>query len=234
MNSEDIKLIITEDGSHSLFNPKLNETYHSFHGALQESRHVFIKEGLEHFSQNNNASEINVFEVGLGTGLNALLSIEWALNKKIKVNYHSIEAFPISRQQAATLNYSKLMGMTDSEQYFKQIHELAWDQDFDINEFFAFRKIHNTLQDYDLKENEYDLIFFDAFAPNKQSEMWDLTILSKIASSMKVNGEFVTYCAQGQLKRNLKSLVLIVETIAGPPGKKEMVRAVKTENSGTE
>jgi tRNA U34 5-methylaminomethyl-2-thiouridine-forming methyltransferase MnmC len=227
MDSEDIKLIITEDGSHSLYSPKLNETYHSFHGALQESRHVFIKEGLTHFSQNHPNKEINVFEVGLGTGLNALLSVEWCLNHKIKVNYNSIEAFPISLEQAAALNYAKLLDMVDSDQIFDKIHQLNWDEQFDINEFFAFRKIRNTLQDYDLKENEYDLIFFDAFAPNKQAEMWDMTILFKIASSMKVGGEFLTYCAQGQLKRNLKSLGLYVDTIAGPPGKKEMVRAIK-------
>ena len=98
---------------------------------------------------------------------------------------------------------------------------------FDINEFFSFNKIHNTLQNVHMKENHYDIIFFDAFAPNKQSEMWDIAILSKIASSMNVDGEFVTYCAQGQLKRNLKSLGLFVDTIAGPPGKKEMVRALK-------
>lgn len=218
------KIIITEDGSHSLYNEELNETYHSFHGAIQESKHVFIQSGLEAV---NHKSEINILEVGFGTGLNALLSTIWATENERVINYHTIEAYPLASSIISKLNYAQLVKKQNTEQLFDQIHSANWNASQRINEYVTIKKIHSQIEDFELQPCFYDLIYFDAFAPSKQPEMWSLEMLEKVTSSMAFAGVFVTYCAQGQLKRNLKALGLAVETIQGPPGKKEMVRGVK-------
>lgn len=225
MPEDNIKIITTEDGSHSLYNATLNETYHSFHGAIQESRHVFVKNGLDY--HNRIKKNIDVFEVGFGTGLNALLAAEWAQQNEIYITYDTIEAFPISMEQVSQLNYTALINTDNTSEWFNTLHEVPWNELHKVTNFFSFKKLNESILEHTLPIDKYDVIFFDAFAPNKQSEMWEMDILSKIYQSMKPNGAFVTYCAQGQLKRNLKSLGLVVETLPGPPGKKEMVRGVK-------
>lgn len=202
-----IEIITTSDGSHSLLNTELNETYHSTHGALQESLHVFIKNGLDHFPGN----EVNIFEVGFGTGLNALLAAQ--SNKK--VNYTTIEAFPLEESVYSQLNYEPRDLLIEFHRNFK----------FEVRNF-KFEKIHSTLQSIVL-ESSYNIIFFDAFAPSKQPEMWELPMIEKVCDALTPGGLFVTYCAKGQLKRDLKSLGMYVETLPGPPGKKEMVRGTK-------
>lgn len=206
-----IKIITTSDGSHSLLNTELDETYHSRHGAVQESLHVFIKNGLDVLS----LEEINVFEVGFGTGLNALLAAQ--SNKRI--NYTSIEAFPLPEEVYSQLNY-------EPHDLLQQLHRAAWDHKSQISNL-ALTKFHTTLEAIPLSPNQFNIIFFDAFAPSKQPAMWDLPMLKKVCDSLAPGGLFVTYCAKGQLKRDLKSLGLDVETLPGPPGKKEMVRAKK-------
>ncbi|ELR72212.1 hypothetical protein C900_01766 [Fulvivirga imtechensis AK7] len=224
-NKGNIRLIITDDGSHSLFVPALNETYHSFHGALQESRHVFIKMGLE-YALNQKASP-HVLEVGLGTGLNALLAAECAETYKISVHFTSIEAFPVDYSLAASLNYPKFIAHPDAEQWFEDIHRSDWHVDRPIHSLFTLKKLHTKLEDCQLPSSQFDVVFFDAFAPSKQAELWGMEILTRIVESMASQSVFVTYCAKGQLKRDLKALGLQVETLPGPPGKKEMVRALK-------
>lgn len=228
-NKENIRLITTDDGSHSLYVPSLNETYHSFHGAVQESRHVFIKMGLEQAVAQNSPRPIKIFEVGLGTGLNALLVAEFSHQHNISVSFTSIEAFPVEYQLAKSLNYPQFLQSSDAAQWFETIHLSAWDATIQVHPLLTFTKIASKLEEYKLASASYDVIFFDAFAPNKQAELWNLEILGKIANSMAPNGIFVTYCAKGQLKRDLASLGLKVETLAGPPGKKEMVRAIKIQ-----
>ncbi|MEI9918861.1 MAG: tRNA (5-methylaminomethyl-2-thiouridine)(34)-methyltransferase MnmD [Bacteroidota bacterium] len=203
-----IKIITTSDGSHSLLNEELDETYHSKHGAVQESMHVFIKNGLEYYPKD----DVNIFEVGFGTGLNALLT---ALSNK-RVNYTAIEAFPISEEIVNLLNYSP-------QDLLKQLHI---NPKFEITNF-KLNKIHTTLQSITL-DPIYDIIFFDAFAPSKQPEMWEFPMIEKVCNALVPGGLFVTYCAKGQLKRDLKTLGMQVETLVGPPGKKEMVRATKS------
>ena len=222
-----IEIITTSDGSHSLLNRELNETYHSTHGAIQESIHVFIRNGLEFFEQRNKPIEIKILEVGFGTGLNTLLTLQYSLIQPVKIHYKSLEAFPIDQQMASQLNYPKAMSFLNVDKYFVQLHQSSWEEQNAIADSFTLLKHHVRLQDVDLGVEKFDVIYFDAFAPSKQSEMWELPILRKIEQSMKPHGVFVTYCAKGQLKRDLKSLGLIVETLDGPPGKKEMVRAVK-------
>lgn len=225
MNS--IKIIETKDGSHSLLNGVLNETYHSTHGAVQESIHVFIKNGLQHWLSKNQVKEITILEVGFGTGLNALLALKESIDKKIKIHYTSIEAFPVSSELVSQLNYPQQVPLENSEKLFHQLHSTSWNEPSSITPDFILEKREEKIQEISLEGNNCDLIFFDAFAPAKQPAMWQLPVLEKVIHSLKPNGVFVTYCAQGQLKRNLKSLSLNVESLPGPPGKREMVRATK-------
>jgi tRNA U34 5-methylaminomethyl-2-thiouridine-forming methyltransferase MnmC len=224
---DNIQLIKTGDGSSSLLNVALNETYHSTHGAIQESNHVFIKNGLQFFVEKNQPSSVSIFEVGFGTGLNALLSLLFSSQTKIKIDYTSVEAFPIDSETASQLNYSSILPGDQTKSYFKQLHEIEWDSKIKVIDNFSLLKRKISIQDLAFGASELDIVFFDAFAPAKQPEMWELPILEKVIKSLKPNGLFVTYCAQGQLKRNLKSLGLVVESLPGPPGKREMVRAIK-------
>jgi tRNA U34 5-methylaminomethyl-2-thiouridine-forming methyltransferase MnmC len=223
--SEHLKIIITSDGSHSLLNTSLNETYHSHHGALQESLHVFIKNGLEYFAENSSSSmPVRIFEVGFGTGLNALLALQFSQLKNVPLHYTSIESFPLDEPLWSSLNYADALKMNRE---FEDLHRAEWNVVASISSNFRLHKIHGSLQEVDLHAPSFDVIFFDAFAPSKQPEMWELSVLQKVVNVMAAQSVFVTYCAKGQLKRDLKSLGLKVETLAGPPGKKEMVRGLK-------
>lgn len=221
------KLIITEDGSHSLFVPALKETYHSFHGALQESRHVFIDKGLNDWMATNIKTPIRILEVGLGTGLNILLAAEWGNHHNIQVEITSLEAYPINADIVSKLNYPQLLGDKLAAEWFSKIHNTPWNELNEIHSCLKLTKIDKKLEDVVLPNNTFDIIFFDAFAPNKQAELWEAEILEKIYNAQSPKSHFVTYCAKGQLKRDLKSLGYQVETLDGPPGKKEMVRGIK-------
>jgi tRNA U34 5-methylaminomethyl-2-thiouridine-forming methyltransferase MnmC len=220
----DIKLIVTSDGSHSLLNEALNETYHSVHGAIQESQHVFINNGLCYLLEKHTHSVVSIFEVGFGTGLNALLTVKAMQTEKVLVKYVSVEAFPIGEELWTSLNYTKVLGYEDT---FAILHRSPWEKVNKISEHIEFLKYQTALQKVELKDHSFDLVFFDAFAPNKQPELWTIDVLQKVVDAMNPDGIFVTYCAKGQLKRDLKELGLRVETLPGPPGKKEMVRATK-------
>ena len=219
-----IKIITTSDGSHSLLNEKLNETYHSVHGAIQESSHVFIQRGLEFYIKSIDPVSISLLEIGFGTGLNALLTLLHTINTPISIKYTTLEPFPLDLEIWSSLNYTKTIGL---EEYFYSMHQAEWDTREKIAVNFELTKIKKPLQDVTLP-GLFDLIYFDAFAPNKQPEMWTIPILQKLFLAMNSNAVFVTYCAKGQLKRDLKALGLDVETLEGPPGKHEMVRATKS------
>ena len=223
----DLKIILTEDGSSSLINLELNETYHSIHGAIQESEHVFIKHGLAFFARQNTSKEISIFEVGFGTGLNALLALKYAQENCIKIRYATIEAFPVDPLLIRELNYPEILAFENSEKYFQKIHSVEWNKEEEITSYFSITKINEAIQSAQLQSESFDVIFFDAFAPDKQPEIWKLIILQKTAMAMKPKGIFVTYSAKGQLKRDLISLGLSVEKLPGPPGKREMTRAIK-------
>ncbi len=216
-----LKIITTEDGSHSLLNEALNETYHSRHGAVQESEYVFIEKGLNFFLESGEKESVSILEIGFGTGLNALLTASISEKRKINIAYTTLETHPISEEIWGTLNYS-------TEKFlFEKIHTSAWDKWVAVTSHFKLLKREESLQAIDLSTQQFDLIYFDAFAPNKQPEMWEHDMLEKISFAMKSGAVFVTYCAKGQLKRDLKSLGLVVESLPGPPGKREMVRAIK-------
>jgi tRNA U34 5-methylaminomethyl-2-thiouridine-forming methyltransferase MnmC len=219
-------LIVTKDGSHSLLHEQLNETYHSIHGAVQESMYVFIEQGLREFARQN-PSTIRVFEVGFGTGLNALLAYEYSQSSGIPLVYHTLEAYPLPREVWSQLNYGDSRGMRDS---FETLHNAPWNEIYGMSENFSLYKILRKLGETALKAGSFDVVFFDAFAPSKQPDMWTMDVLAKVCEAIAPGGIFVTYCAKGQLKRDLRALGMDVETLPGPPGKKEMVRARRAKS----
>ncbi len=219
-----LEIITTEDGSNTLRNPELDETYHSIHGAIRESRHVFIENGLKCFI-GVDKHEISIFEVGFGTGLNAVLTLEVARAQKQMVRYTTIEPFPLPENIWSILNYPQTLSNVDD---FYSIHRSQWQVGTTLDPYFELFKMRSTLQEFELEAESFDLVYFDAFAPSKQPQLWEPGVLEKVVTAIKPGGILVTYCAKGQLKRDLKALHMTVETLSGPPGKKEMVRARKT------
>lgn len=221
------KLIETGDGSHTLYVEELDERYHSYHGAIQESKHVFIKSGLHYIVEKySTLAPLAILEIGLGTGLNALLTLIEAdvLNKSIE--YTAIEAHPLEKSIVDALNYVSLLNAQHYQTSFDKMHESEWNTKTNLSSNFELDKMHTTL-DLAVLETKYNLIYFDAFGPRVQPEMWTLAVFSKLADSLLSGGCLVTYCAKGEVKRTLKSAGFIVESIEGPPGKREMVRAIK-------
>jgi len=215
-----LELILTEDGSHTLYNPELHEHYHSTHGAVQEGQHVFIAAG---FAQRNlTQTSIRILEVGFGTGLNALLTLAEARKSGISVQYHALEPFPLPSGVISTLNYPELSGLPAYRSDFERFHSqeegmIALGNGFNL---FRYKQgVHDFIAD-----GLFDLVYFDAFAPDVQPEMWTEAVFQKIASCMKAGGILVTYCAKGQVKRNMKAAGLVIERLPGPPGKREMTR----------
>jgi tRNA U34 5-methylaminomethyl-2-thiouridine-forming methyltransferase MnmC len=222
-----LEIIKTKDGSHSLLVPEINETYHSTHGALTESEYVFIQQGLEHYVSTNNVSEINILEIGFGTGLNALLTCLAAETGNTRINYYSLETNPVDPAIIRELNYHELIDAENAAIVFENLHASKWNELVGINDNFCLKKIEQQLQKYLGEKNQFDLVYFDAFAPSRQPEMWELSLFEGIFGRMKPKGVLVTYCAQGQFKRDLKSCGFEVERLPGPPGKAEMTRAIK-------
>lgn len=219
-----LQIITTHDGSHSLLNPELNETYHSVHGARQESLHVFIKHGLEYVVEKQQKNRVKILEIGFGTGLNALLTAGYAAQHNLRIEYTTLESFPINESIWQQLNYPQ--GEAESKTFYN-LHHAAWNEWTEPVPDFMLKKINTTLQLVSLGHEYFDLVYFDAFAPNKQPEMWTLPMLQKTIESLVRKGVFVTYCAKGQLKRDLASAGTTIETLQGPPGKREMIRAIR-------
>lgn len=223
MTNHKLRLITTQDGSHSLLREDMNETYHSFHGAVGESRYVFVEQGLAFYLSEKNAKEISVLEIGFGTGLNAYLSALFAETHGVKVSYHTLEPFPVPEELYCQFNFA------DNErnnQLLQRIHQAKWDEQCAISDQFKFQKYQITLEEFETRAL-FDVIFFDAFAPSKQAEVWELANIQKCYDLLNPGGFLTTYCAQGQFKRNLKSAGFEVETLKGAHGKKEMVRGNK-------
>ncbi|MDW3197354.1 MAG: tRNA (5-methylaminomethyl-2-thiouridine)(34)-methyltransferase MnmD [Cytophagales bacterium] len=218
-----LEIQATNDGSHTLYRADLDETYHSHKGALGESEYVFIDKGLEHFLNESEEKEITVFEVGLGTGLNALLSAQFAAKRGIKVHFHSVEPFPVPEAIYQQLNYAS---DEDDRLLFQAIHKSSWETAAAISEHFHLSKYEQKLEDF-TSPISVDVVFMDAFAPSKQAEVWALENLEKCYGLLNKGGILVTYCAQGQFKRNLKACGFELEVLPGALGKKEMVRAIK-------
>jgi tRNA U34 5-methylaminomethyl-2-thiouridine-forming methyltransferase MnmC len=220
---DEIKIIDTSDGSHSLLHSGLNETYHSIHGAIQESQYVYIEQGLNHWLSQNNQEDIRILEIGFGTGLNVLLTIIWNKQAAKRIYLQTWELFPLDSAITQQLNYGEKL---NDQKSFSVLHTAPWENDFELNSTLIFHKHQGDVLHESFGDN-FDLIYFDAFAPSRQGEMWTLDVLRKVTGVLKPGGVWVTYCARGQVKRDLISLGLKVETLPGPPGKKEMIRATK-------
>lgn len=215
--------ILTGDGSHTYELSPGGETYHSRHGALAESQHVFIEMGLRPFLKDQ--AVIRILEVGFGTGLNALLSFEAAAKEKVIVSYSSLEPFPFEMDELKGLNY--VPENSALEQLFLRFHRAIDDQPTAIAPAFTFTRHRSTLEDFEALAASFDLVYYDAFGPNTQPELWTPACFEKVFRLLAVGGCMVTYCAKGQVRRDLKWLGFEVEQLPGPPGKREMLRATK-------
>jgi tRNA U34 5-methylaminomethyl-2-thiouridine-forming methyltransferase MnmC len=215
------RLITTSDGSHTIFVPELNEHYHSVHGAVQESSVVFIRNGYDYCKND----PLNIFEVGFGTGLNALLTIIRSEHDGRAVNYTSIEKYPLDDVTIRSLNHSSFAGGNGKE-YYDSIHAAEWNTTAKIKGNFSLTKLSGDMTTDNIS-GSYDLIYFDAFGPDKQPEMWTENVFVKIAGITSLSGVLVTYSSKGAVKRILKSCGFDVSLLPGPPGKREMIRAVR-------
>jgi tRNA U34 5-methylaminomethyl-2-thiouridine-forming methyltransferase MnmC len=221
------EIILSEDGSHTLFVPELREYYHSVHGAVQESRHVFINAGLKACKQ----EQLNVLEIGFGTGLNAFLSFYEAEMLGLEINYMAYEPFPLGSEIWKELNHWQFIDHAKARDTFNLIHASEWGGGVALSERFTLKKIIEEIEKAILPENYFNLVYFDAFAPAIQPELWTLQIFSKIYRAVAADGILVTYSAMGEVRRNLIKAGFSVERLPGPPGKREMLRAWKHSES---
>lgn len=225
--SNHLEIVITSDGSATLFNAAVGENYHSKHGALQESQHVFVNSGLQFFIDTFQKTEVDILEVGFGTGLNFLLSAEKAKAANIRINYTGIEKYPVPLHLLDKTAYGQYIDSAENWQKFLEIYEKSFTENIDYIDGVKLRNHQVDLLDFN-DQKKYDLIYFDAFAAVHQPEMWSKESIAHTCSFLKDKGIFVTYSVTGELKRNLKSLGFNIQRPAGAAGKREMMRAIKS------
>lgn len=218
---------LTADGSHTLFVPSMDEHYHSVNGAQTEAEHIYINYGL----RKSEASPLNILEIGFGTGLNAFLTLIERQTMEKEIHYTSLELYPLGLDMIEKLNYPLNICPAKSELYY-DLHRAEWQIETSITPLFTLKKLH---VDYTKSEsmpmwnaNKYDVIYFDAFAPEKQPEMWNQELFDSLFAVANNNGILMTYCAKGVVRRMLQSSGFVVERLPGPPGKREVLRATKT------
>jgi tRNA U34 5-methylaminomethyl-2-thiouridine-forming methyltransferase MnmC len=216
---------MTSDGSHTLFNPDFGETYHSEHGAVQESRHVFINAGFHEAARGK--KKLCIFEVGFGTGLNALLTHMESSLAGIRVEYTAVEAFPLPEDVWQKLNFGSMPGLSGQDMVFGKLHEVDWGKKVILEEHFSLEKIYCRLEDFKFLPDRFDLVYFDAFSPASQPELWTSQIFAEIYRSMKPGGVLTTYCVKGDAVRAMKEAGFRTAKLPGPPGKRHITRAVK-------
>ena len=217
----------TADGSFTIHLPDWDEQYHSKHGAIKESKHVFIKTGLHHFCELHDVEALAILEIGFGTGLNALLTCQEAEILKRSILYDGVEAYPISLQQVQGLNYPEMLGITATS--FLKLHSVCWEAPQKISPSFTLHKKQKLFKDI-TAIGAYHLIYFDAFGARVQPELWTQEVFKTMYTALKQNGVLVTYAAKGSVRRAMQAVGFLVERLPGPPGKREMLRATKTAN----
>ncbi len=213
------RIILTEDGSHSLYVEGMDEPYHSVHGAIQESRHVFIESGLNFLE----CRDLRILELGFGTGLNALLTLIEAEKRKCNIHFHSVEKYPLTEKEYGQLNFEKELPDCP-EGSLNKMHSLPWNQKLELSPRFSLYKEHADFREMEAK-GPFDLVYYDAFAPQKQAHLWSQEQFEIIARLMRPGGVLVSYTAMGSVRRAMKACGFLTEKIPGPPGKREMVRA---------
>ncbi len=224
------EIIITADGSHSISIPALNSTYHSSHGAIVESKHVFIESGFHDYRKNNISgnNSINIFEMGFGTGLNALLTLIESEKLQQPVYYETVEAYPLTESEYQALNYCKQLKLEQYQPLFERLHAMDWEIETTITDFFTFKKSMHRLADH-FSNRQFHIVYFDAFAPDAQPELWTTEIFTKIFSMLAPGGILVTYCSKTVVRKAMMAAGFTVHKIPGPPHKREIVRAVKNK-----
>lgn len=215
----------TADGSNTLFNEEIGEHYHSAHGALQEAKHVFIWAGLEHGLATINPQSISIIEVGFGTGLNFLLTLDYCLKNQIELNYTGVEAFPLTIEVIKSTGYDKFVS-TETWEIFINYYEKALDNKTAVSSICKLKIAHTKLDDFKTEET-FDIVYFDAFSVRHQPEMWTSEMIAHTCNFLKPKGIFVTYAITGNLKRAIKSCGFDIEKLPGAPGKREMLRGIK-------
>lgn len=218
------EIIQTLDGSTTIHIAEWDECYHSKHGAIQEAQHVFIKNGLSLFQN----QKVAILEIGFGTGLNAFITLLEAKKMQQTIEYVGVEAYPISAEEVLSMNYVKELNALDQSSTFDTMHQSNWEERIILGENFALTKRKQFFEEIN-DENKFDLIYFDAFGYRVQPELWSTAIFEKMYKALKTNGVLVTYAARGVVKRSMIEVGFTVEKLAGPPGKREMFRALKNE-----
>ena len=223
------EIITTGDGSKTIHIPEWNEQYHSKHGAVQEARHVFLETGLQNYIDRpsyNTTRTINILEMGFGTGLNALLTFFKAKDKGVSITYTGVEAFPITKNEVTAMDYAALLDHPDAHSVYQALHSCPWEISNPISEIFLFTKREQTFKN--ISDSAcFDLVYFDAFGPRVQPELWTEAIFLKMYQALREGGVLTTYCAQGAARRAMQAVGFTVERLPGPPGKREMLRATK-------
>lgn len=217
------EIVLTQDGSSSIFLPEWNEHYHSVHGAVQEAYHVFIKNGLDLF---RNRTQLDLLEIGFGTGLNAIITNSESKKYKIAVNYIGVEAYPVTSLEISKMNYIEKLGFDHLKTDFIRMHEVPWHENHQISMGFKLIKRKMLFEEIDV-QNQHDLIYFDAFGARVQPELWTENIFRKMFNALVEGGVLVTYSAKGSVRRAMQNVGFTVERLSGPPGKREMLRARK-------
>lgn len=220
------EIIKTGDGSRTIFLPEWNEHYHSKHGAVQEALHVFIKSGFRYYRQENHVESISILEIGFGTGLNALLTFFEAEGSRVRVEYTGVEAYPVSAGELSALDYAETVPGEDASKAFQKLHQASWEKREKISTFFSLQKEKKFFSEISA-EKAFDLIYFDAFGPRVQPDLWSEEVFQNMFRSLRPKGILVTYSAKGSVRRAMQAAGFEVERLPGPPGKREMLRAGK-------
>lgn len=222
------KIVLTADGSESLYIPELDEHYHSHHGALQESVHVYIKSGIDYIL-NKGCISPKIFELGMGTFLNTFLTLAYAEKSKVYISYHGIEKFPVDPTALKKMNYTSQPYLKDYASFCYKILDAQWEEEVNVSPYFKMTKSYGDFLTFSNSVGYFDLMYFDAFGFRAQSEMWSEMVFQKCFDLLKPGGVLVTYAAKGVVRRTMESIGFVVERIQGAPGKREMMRATKTE-----
>ncbi|HLU50679.1 MAG TPA: tRNA (5-methylaminomethyl-2-thiouridine)(34)-methyltransferase MnmD [Flavobacteriaceae bacterium] len=216
------EIITTADGSSTILVPDWQETYHSKHGAVNESLHVFIKNGFEYFIENHAPKALCILEIGFGTGLNALLTLQAAEKYKVPMYYETVEGFPMTLEEIQLLNYAEITH-TDPK-LFQKLHDCEWEETVEISDFFSLHK-RKLLFENIVGNSDFDLIYFDAFGARVQPHLWTLSVFKIMYTCLRQKGVLVTYASKGSARRAMIEAGFSVEKLPGPPGKREMLRA---------